>query len=508
MGTIAKRSLIIQASVKIVSAIQHIQSVSNFDPCVWIIHDRSDFDVIRASFPDVEILDNYDNCRLLVQDFDSPILSDKDHSDFDYLNEKLSVILEMMNRYEGRTAIPFVDRITFIYTQAAYWRKFLIEKEIELILQFDVPHDVYDYIMFFTARDLGIKTIYIQHTTFFVTYLNQTKIINVITSISDLDNRKKGRILDNDIQLDFDFDEIVKSYDLRNSQQNSAFYKRIKMEDGAEKRIFDVLKDRIKKIILYVDNKQIKNNYVMDFELSKTKYLKFRDFFKIRQYIKKKTNQLKKFYNSKSIKTIPLGKRFVFVPLHYQPERSTCPDGGVYSNPYLFLQNIIAVIPDDVLILVKEHPRQFNFARVRNQSYRSEFIYEQMLKYPNVRFLDISFSSKDILAHPLLEGVFTVRGNIILEAWFNDIPVFYFGETLWGNLPGVYNVNDPFVHNNIFSLLRSSVNKSVISSSEKKTHFIEALKGSQLSFSTIYERRKIDQNDSFFVFLNECIRKA
>lgn len=504
----AKRSLIIQASVKIVSAIQHIQSESNFDPYVWIIHDRSECDVIRASFPDVEILDNYDNCRLLVQDFDSPILSNTDYDDFDYLNERLSVILEMMNRYEGRHAIPFVDRITFIYAQAAYWRKFLIKKGIDLILQFDVPHDVYDYIMFFTARALGIKTIYIQHTTFFVPYLNQTKIINVITPISDLENRNKARILDNDIQLDFDFDEIVKSYALGNSQQNSAFYSRIKMEDIGEKGIFNVLKDKIKKIILYVNNNQIKHNYVMDFELSKTQYLKFRDFFKTRQYIKKKTIQLKKFYNSKSIKTIPLGKQFVFVPLHYQPERSTCPDGGVYSNPYLFLQNIVAIIPSDVLILVKEHPRQFNFARVRNQVYRSEFIYDQMLKHPNVRFIDTSFSTQDILAHQLLEGVFTVRGNIILEAWFNDIPVFYFGETLWGNLPNVHYVNDPLVRNNIFSLLRSSVDNSVISSSEKKTHFIEALKGSQLSFSTIYERRKIDQDDSFFVFLNECIRKA
>jgi hypothetical protein len=508
VGKIGKRSLIIQASLKIVSAIQHIHSESNIDPCVWIIHDCSEFNVIRASFPDVEILDNYNNCRLLVQDFESPILSDSDHNDFDYLNQKLSVILEMMNRYEGRHVIPFVDRIAFIYAQAAYWRKFLIEKEIELIVQFDVPHDVYDYIMFFTARDLGIKTVYVQHTTFFVPYLNQTKIINVITPTSDLDNRKKGRILDNDIQFDFDFEEIIKSYDLGSSQQNSALFKRLKMEDVGKKRIFNVLKDWINKIILYVNNNQIKHNYVMDFELSKTQYLKFRNFFKIRQYIKKKTYRLKKFYNSKSSKTIPLGNRFVFVPLHYQPERSTCPDGGVYSNPYLFLQNIVAVIPNDIIILVKEHPRQFNFARVRNQSYRSEFIYEQMLKHPNVRFIDTSFPTNDILAHSQLEGVFTVKGNIILEAWFNDIPVFYFGETLWGNLPNVYCVNDPLVRNNITSFFRFSFNKPVISSSEKKDHFIEALKGSLLSFSTIYETRKIDQNDSFFVFLNECLRKA
>ncbi len=507
MTTVSKRALIVQSSEKIVSAIQNIQREGNIDPHVWIVHNSSEIDVIRASFPDVEILDNYDNCRLIVQGFDSTLATTKERNDYDYLNEKLSVILEMMNRYEGNSAIPFVDRVAFIYSQAAYWRKYLIEHQIELIVQFDVPHDVYDYIMFFIAKALGIKTVYIQHTTFFVPYLDEIKIINVITPISDLDNRKEGRILNSEAHLDFDFEGVVKSYALGNKQHNSPFVKRIKMENNDKKRVFNVINDKIKKIILYLLNDEIKNNYMMDFELSKTQYLKFRDFYKIRKQIKKKTNSLSHFYKNQSVKNIPQGKPFVFVPLHYQPERSTCPDGGVYSNTYLFIQNIVAVVPNDVMILVKEHPRQFNYGRVRNQSYRSEFIYERMLKHQNVCFLDTSISTEEILANPMLEGVFTVRGNIILEAWFNNIPVFYYGETLWGNLPMVYYVNDPHVRNNISNLLRSSSCKPILSSKKRETHFKEALKGSQLSFSTIYENRKVDKDDSFFVFLNDCIKK-
>ena len=68
-------------------------------------------------------------------------------------------------------------------------------------------------------------------------------------------------------------------------------------------------------------------------------------------------------------------------------------------------------------ILIKEHPRQFTMNSARNQSYRSEFFYKELLAQKNVYFIDQNFSIKDILIHPKLEGVLTVRGNIILEVF-------------------------------------------------------------------------------------------
>ena len=60
----------------------------------------------------------------------------------------------------------------------------------------------------------------------------------------------------------------------------------------------------------------------------------------------------------------------------------------------------------------------------------------------NVRFIDPELNIKEILCNPLLEAVVTIKGNIILEAWFNEIPVFIFGKTNWGKLPGVYDLNN------------------------------------------------------------------
>ena len=54
-------------------------------------------------------------------------------------------------------------------------------------------------------------------------------------------------------------------------------------------------------------------------------------------------------------------KPYIYVPLHYQPEMTTSPLGGIFVNQELMLHMISKAIPEDTEIIIKEHPTQWLF---------------------------------------------------------------------------------------------------------------------------------------------------
>ena len=112
-----------------------------------------------------------------------------------------------------------------------------------------------------------------------------------------------------------------------------------------------------------------------------------------------------------------------------------------YSNQYLLLRLIRDYLDKDISILIKEHPRQFTMNSARNQSYRSEFFYKELLAQKCL-FYRSKFFHKRYFDSSQIRRCSTVRGNIILEAFFNDIPSFAIGKSIWKELPYVYDCNN------------------------------------------------------------------
>ena len=50
---------------------------------------------------------------------------------------------------------------------------------------------------------------------------------------------------------------------------------------------------------------------------------------------------------------------FVYFALHFEPERTTNPDGGFFHDQFLAIIHLRKILPEDVNIFVKEHPSQF-----------------------------------------------------------------------------------------------------------------------------------------------------
>ena len=119
-----------------------------------------------------------------------------------------------------------------------------------------------------------------------------------------------------------------------------------------------------------------------------------------------------------------LNKPYVFVALHYQPERTTSPCGGIFTRQGLMVDLLSKCAPEGWQIYVKEHMRQFDAAG-RGQMYRTPEFFEQIASMPNVRLISTSRSAFELIDNS--KAVATVTGAVGWESLVRGKPVLVFG---------------------------------------------------------------------------------
>lgn len=501
--------LILQSSETIEKGIRYLQIKHVLDPVLWIVHDLDQASSVSEKFPNTMVLNNYDICRLNLIAIPDDVKTLANEKAIAELHANLPILIEMMNRFEGKYPIEHVDRLTYIYNQFYYWAKVIPTKNIQLILQFDVPHDVYDYIIYIIATSNGIKTLYMHHANFYNSFEADGKenntLVKVVTATNDLYSRDPILKDSKDNPMLHDLMKVsINSYYLDNVN-NTALDKRKLLENEENTDLGYKISTLLRKILLFIKNPLYINNYIINTSKSIHKYPTIRQVFFIRRSIQKKTKILKEYYLSISRSSLPKNTRFLYFPLHFQPERSTCPDGDYYSSPYFILQEVLTYLDKDVVILVKEHSRQFNIKKLRNQSYRTTFLYDQISKLRNVSFISVNIETKDILQHPLLEGVITVRGNVILEACKNKIPVFIFGKTIFSQMPYAFNCSIRKNLININQLLKTPYSAIHNDRIDFDGHLNKIFKDSFVSCNDIHYHLDKTEQDRFNRYLLNCL---
>lgn len=139
-----------------------------------------------------------------------------------------------------------------------------------------------------------------------------------------------------------------------------------------------------------------------------------------------KRNKIVVRYRELATDCWPKDKSFIYFALHYQPERTTLPDGDVYREQLLAIRRISESMPDDMILLVKEHPAQSSFD-LRNMHQRSEEFYNCILQIPKTRLISGSVSSDRLLEECVLCA--TITGSSINEALTRGKPVIFFGNS-------------------------------------------------------------------------------
>ena len=289
-------------------------------------------------------------------------------------------------------------------------------EEINLVLLFDIPHLFYDTAIYQTAKSLGINTVILKQSMWCDRFFSCESIeefgILPESSIAHLPSYEPYAINEN---------TIPELFYMRGIDQNNKNAGRLTMRGAAHLLMF-----------LAVSSPSKLLNFPYVFKILRRmhriagRFPNWRDpfakFFHIDslQYFE----TLAEFENNEA----DLTKKFVYFPLHLQPEMTTSALGDQYSDQLLAVERTAEMIPDDWQIYVKEIPMQTG-------QMRSPMFFHRLRRIKNVHFLSSHADTHELTDHAAF--VATVTGTVGWEAICKGKKALVFGRPWYVSLPGV-----------------------------------------------------------------------
>ncbi len=323
------------------------------------------------------------------------------------LSEAESVVLAMMNKLLGHLGVS--ERKHLYYQMVKYWSGVLARYKPDCIIFPLVPHTVYDFVIYALAKHLKIKTVLFTATQDFIRLVPMNDFKEGHRVIREALERERSRQF-----LLGEVSEDIRRYITKHSEVGAD-------PTPPNMRNMKRYKPKKSKVVLRA---------IRDFSI----------FQKCFVYLFKRFGQnIQKEYACVSI--LPdFDKKFVYVPLQYQPEATTSPLGGVFVDQRLLVETVAASVPADWLVYVKEHPRQLIFSGLNFSQYRYRGYYEGLAALPNVRIVPTDTDTFALMS--TAQAVALNTGTAGLEAVLRGKPVLVFGYAWYRDCPGIFRVSD------------------------------------------------------------------
>ncbi len=323
------------------------------------------------------------------------------------LAEAESTVLTMMNKRFG--SLSLAERKHFYYELVCYWNGIMRAYTPDAIIFPLVPHTVYDYVIYALAKRAGIQTIMFTATQDVIRLLPMTDYTEGPRGIREALERERG--------------SRFTPADLRADMRRYVGKHLYSSPDATPHNMRNLAKYRPSGLLAIL-------RALLDFSI----------FSKIFSYLKKRFgSNLRKEYAQVS-RSADLTKRFVYLPLQYQPEATTAPMAGVFVDQRLLVETLSAALPPDWVIYVKEHPRVFAFFGLNFSPYRYRGYYAGLARLKNVRLVPAEADTFALIAAS--QAVALATGTAGLEATLRKKPVLVFGYAWYRDCPGVFSVRD------------------------------------------------------------------
>lgn len=327
-----------------------------------------------------------------------------------------------------------------------FWAAYLRHHQIELAMFISVPHGGENVILLEVCKALDIPTYILSNSIASRCYVIRTPeepLCQLITRYGEL-NKEYADCTIEQIPLGGEYGAIFEKMSNPNTDKTPYYMEKDQKEWDrllyfisysercnnlvSIKRKSGDLKDvPLKTRIRAYEYKIAK----MDFKLTGGILLKSILYMKYPQYRKDKF--LKRYY--KSLSVIPdLKKKYIYFPLHFQPECTSNPQGGgVYYQQMIPVRLVAENLPKDVFIYVKEHPSQFYGSGAREVG-----LYDELRTLPNVILVDPDTDTYQLIENSL--AVATLIGTAGWEGLFCGKPFIMFGYWVTQHMPGVFHV--------------------------------------------------------------------
>lgn len=326
-----------------------------------------------------------------------------------------------------------------------FWRAYLLHHKIDLVIFFCWPHEGNDFFLYQVCKILGISTLIycfsICPSRSYVAYTVEDEIPALVSRYEKL-RKEYAEYPIEQITLGKDYADLFEK--MSNPQSN-------KTPDYMQKRYLEFLSLSRHLVGYSVWDKYIADRkkggqlkgiswkiwakamiyraLMLDFKLTNGVVVKLILRVKNRHY--KQTQKLWQHYEECCQKP-DYAKKYVYFPLHYQPECTSNPQGGgIYYQQMIPVRLLAESLPEDVFVFVKEHPAQQYGAREKG-------FYDELCSIPNVVLVKPETDTYELIKHSI--AVSTLIGTAGWEGLFFNKPFLMFGYWVTQHMPGVYHV--------------------------------------------------------------------
>lgn len=153
---------------------------------------------------------------------------------------------------------------------------------------------------------------------------------------------------------------------------------------------------------------------------------------------REKTDALRQAYSGKASSDF-WDKKFIYYPLHYEPERTTSPDGGIFYDQIRAVAEIRSRLPTDYTLVIKEHPSQL-YKNMRGFKGRAKETYDLLERIEGIKLAPADTPSSNLIEH--CRGLATITGTAAIEAVLSGKPVLVLGHAWFRSLSGIYGNSD------------------------------------------------------------------
>ncbi len=188
-----------------------------------------------------------------------------------------------------------------------------------------------------------------------------------------------------------------------------------------------IRKDQIAEVF-----RRLRGYYVHGWKKDPYDYYTHSPFFYIRKYLGR---WVKSHLDSTYFRRLPArpqcDNRYLYYPLHFQPEASTLVLAPHYVDQINFLSTVSLSLPMGTKLVVKEHPSSVG--------YRPRGYYDAIRKIPNVTLVPPEMDSQNLIKKAL--AVIVLSGTVGWEALLHKVPVISFGHAFYNDSDLTYPCN-------------------------------------------------------------------
>ena len=380
-----------------------------------------------------------------------------------YAHQELQAIKMMDRMDQDQHSFNFMERQRHFRNMLKQWMAAIDLIKPDIVINSDIPHRLYDYVLFWLCKERDIPYLMVHRTPFWGRFFfTKNEFFSIenrfvddwhkyegVSGIEDRlpeDIKSRLSILKEDYSLAIP-DYMVKQRELQKRTDSFWFQTR---------RLIWKFRKPYRPYLLgqpapptVIGHSAYSKNAKKKFEESdESIYQHELTLIKIGRNRKR----LKKAYDS--LTTAPdYDEPFVIFFLHYQPEQTTCPSGDIFVDQRLCVELLLKNLPSNYKVYVKEHPSQFNRGLIGHCG-RMRDLYDDLIKNNRVKLVSIEEESFNLIQHA--KAVCTVTGTVGWEAMVRQKPVIAFGVCWYENYDkGVLRIKDESSAKNIRSFLES-----------------------------------------------------